>query len=41
MAGLCGLFVLSLVVEAAVAIGILSPLVFARPSHALAAVGAV
>ena len=41
MAGLCGLFVLSLAVEAAVAFGILSPLVFARPSHALAAVGAV
>ena len=41
VAGLCGLFVLSLAVEAAVAFGILSPLVFARPSHALAAVGAV
>ena len=41
MAGLCGLFALSLVVEAAVATGIMSPLVFARPSHTLAAVPAV
>jgi NitT/TauT family transport system permease protein len=38
LAGLAGLFVLSALLEVAVATGLLSPLVFARPTQALAAI---
>ena len=40
-AGLAGLAVVAAVVELLVARGVLSPLVFARPSHTIAAIGAV